>query len=242
MDFHKLLFKYYTFMATASMSDVQRDVANLLWNKGQVCYEDIGCFSNDNRNPCKDLTVLPFSPKELGIRFYVYTPESGNGTVAHEIDYFDTKNITELEMDVNRPLYVVVHGYSQIYPFAKFLRPVRDILIEKGNNVMLVNWVAGADFPNYMQGSSNGRVIGGMIGNVLKRLDKHKKTDLDKTTLIGYSLGVHVAGFAGKALKDKPAKSIMGKFSAQGSECTDGMAKECDTCSVGSVVLPKRSS
>lgn len=213
MDFHTALFKTYTFLATASISGIQRDVANLLWNKGQVCYEDIGCFSNDHRNPCKDIEVLPFSPKEMGASFYVYTPEKANGTFAQQIDYFNPNNITRLEMDPNRPLYVVVHGFSQIYPFGKFLRPLKDVLVDKGNNVMLINWVVGADFPNYMQSASNARVIGIMLANVLKRLDAHKKASVDKTTLIGYSLGVHAAGFAGKHLKEKPLKSIIGKIS-----------------------------
>lgn len=209
---YTITFKVYTFAITASISGLWRDFFNLFWNYGQICHENLGCYANDYRSRCKKLRVLPYGPEQMDpTYFYLYTPELNNGTEEQSINYYRLEKIIDVKINSERPMYVLVHGFSQIYPFDKFLRPLKDELILAGNNVLIIDWIAGVDYPNYYQAASNSQTVGGMIANVLDRMSRDRKINLNLTTIIGYSLGVHVAAFAGKKLSATPVGSIVGE-------------------------------
>ena len=70
-------------------------------------------------------------------------------------------------------------------------------------NVICIDWSAGAADPNYVRAAVNTRLVGKQLAILIDSINRHYKTNINgKTHLIGFSLGAHVAGFAGDHLKN----------------------------------------
>ena len=68
---------------------------------------------------------------------------------------------------------------------------------------MCIDWSAGAADPNYVRAAVNTRLVGKQLAILVEAINRHYKTNINgKTHLIGFSLGAHVAGFAGDHLKN----------------------------------------
>lgn len=67
-------------------------------------------------------------------------------------------------------------------------------------NVICVDWEKGAILPNYVKATANTRVVGKQVAMLLKGLVENNGLQLKTTHLVGFSLGAHVAGFAGAEL------------------------------------------
>lgn len=67
-------------------------------------------------------------------------------------------------------------------------------------NVICVDWANGAILPNYVKASANTRLVGKQLAIFLKGLIGNIGLSVRKMHLIGFSLGAHVAGFAGAEL------------------------------------------
>ena len=86
-------------------------------------------------------------------------------------------------------------------------------------NVILVDWSQGAQFP-YGQAAGNTRVLGAQIAELIRFLISSSSGSpsrlLDRFYIIGFSLGAHVAGYAGSYLRAKKMRlgRITGKDSA----------------------------
>lgn len=74
------------------------------------------------------------------------------------------------------------------------------IALQEDCIVICVDWEAGASLPNYVRAAANTRLIGKQLSFLMKNLEEHKKLDLNRVHIIGFSLGAHVSGFAGSEL------------------------------------------
>jgi len=79
-------------------------------------------------------------------------------------------------------------------------------------NVICVDWEAGAVIPNYVRAAANTRLVGKQLSMLLDGLNKHLGLPFNSIHVIGFSLGAHVAGFAGAELKN--LSRITGKYEA----------------------------
>lgn len=67
-------------------------------------------------------------------------------------------------------------------------------------NVVFVDWEKGAAGPAYALAAANTQLIGRQLAILIADMVA-LRSDPEYIHLIGFSLGAHVAGFAGKALK-----------------------------------------
>lgn len=67
-------------------------------------------------------------------------------------------------------------------------------------NIICVDWSNGATLPNYVKATANTRLVGKQLSMLLRGLVENNGLSLKKLHLIGFSLGAHVAGFAGAEL------------------------------------------
>lgn len=63
-----------------------------------------------------------------------------------------------------------------------------------------MDWSNGAALPNYVKASANTRLVGKQLSLLLRGLVEKNGLSLVNTHLIGFSLGAHIAGFAGADL------------------------------------------
>jgi hypothetical protein len=78
----------------------------------------------------------------------------------------------------------------------------QDITLQEECNLICVDWEAGAVIPKYVRAVANTRLVGKQLSKLLDGLNKHLGLPFNNIHVIGFSLGAHVAGFAGAELKN----------------------------------------
>lgn len=95
--------------------------------------------------------------------------------------------------DVNRPTLVVVHGWRNHYE-----SPVNDkiknaALVRNNINVIVADWSPIAS-KNYISAQGSVLAVGNYIGDFLLKLDDELNHKIQHITVVGHSLGAHIAG------------------------------------------------
>ncbi|XP_048485244.1 uncharacterized protein LOC119690401 [Plutella xylostella] len=187
----------------ASMKEweMKRGRTRMKRSQGSVCYGEFGCF--EDAGPFAYLETLPSSPQEVGTHFLLYS------TIARGDQPLLAVSASNMSaawgwaaraFDSARPTRVIVHGFGSncdnvwVYEMRSALMAVEEC------NVVCVDWEGGATMPNYLRAAANTRLVGKQLAMLLKGLAKHIALRFEDVHLIGFSLGAHVAGFAGSEL------------------------------------------
>ncbi|CAK9797119.1 Inactive pancreatic lipase-related protein 1 [Anthophora plagiata] len=159
----------------------------------KVCYEDVGCF--EDTGPFSYLEMLPSHPKDVGTRFLVYGSRKAR-SIPMEVLADDINDNAHRAIDPDLPTKVIVHGFGSscdhvwVYEMRSALMTVHEC------NIVCVDWGPGSAVPNYVRAAANTRLVGRQLAKLIRSLN----VPLEKVHLIGFSLGAHVAGFAGAEL------------------------------------------
>ncbi|XP_018358818.1 PREDICTED: uncharacterized protein LOC108758381 isoform X1 [Trachymyrmex cornetzi] len=159
----------------------------------KVCYEDVGCF--EDTGPFSYLEMLPSPPKDVGTRFLVYGSRKAR-SIPMEVPADNINDNVRRAIDPNLPTKVIVHGFGSdcnhlwVYDMRSALMSIHDC------NIVCVDWGPGSAVPNYVRAAANTRLVGRQLAKLIRSLN----VPLEKVHLIGFSLGAHVAGFAGAEL------------------------------------------
>uniref|UniRef100_A0A182QHI1 Lipase domain-containing protein n=1 Tax=Anopheles farauti TaxID=69004 RepID=A0A182QHI1_9DIPT len=186
-----------------------------------VCYGPLGCFHETDHLP----EMLPSSPAEVNTRFLVYTTTHRSEKPLIEFSYEelvvagfgaaywangtnDTASIpvatgtsssllqTFGDLD-NRTVRVIVHGFGANCGLVWIYEMRTALMAVENCTVICVDWENGAKLPNYVRAAANTRLVGRQLALLLRLLRTHNGLRLSRVHLIGFSLGSHVAGFAG---------------------------------------------
>ena len=83
----------------------------------------------------------------------------------------------------------------------KWIRLYAALFLKRGNfNVIGVYWGGGARV-GYFTAAGNTRLVGAQIAHLVKRLRAKYQLCCSNVHVIGYSLGAHIAGYAGRRLR-----------------------------------------
>ncbi|GJQ83860.1 hypothetical protein Trydic_g6738 [Trypoxylus dichotomus] len=169
-----------------------------------VCYPDLGCF--ESSGPFGYLDMLPSTPEEISTKFLLY-PLSSNrrrsGSQPTEVPFGNISDAfvwAKKGFNSSLPTKIMIHGFGSdcshiwVYEMRSALLTVEDV------NVICVDWANGAILPNYVKASANTRLVGKQLAIFLNGLIENIGLSVRKMHLIGFSLGAHVAGFAGAEL------------------------------------------
>ncbi len=116
-------------------------------------------------------------------------------------------------IDREAPTYVVIHGYQSTggnsgngFKPADWMANIANTIRQRESdaNIILVDWAQGASSFWYPTAARNTSDVGNQLGNRLRDWG----IDPNLTTLIGHSLGAHVAGFAGTTYRNVTGQSI----------------------------------
>ncbi|KAG8224914.1 hypothetical protein J437_LFUL006273 [Ladona fulva] len=108
----------------------------------------------------------------------------------------------EAGLNVSAPTKVIVHGFGSSCSNVWVFEMRSALMSVEECNVICVDWEAGATIPNYVRAAANTRLVGKQLALLLGRLRDSLGLDLQRVHLIGFSLGAHVAGFAGSELQN----------------------------------------
>ncbi|XP_018336717.1 lipase member H-B isoform X2 [Agrilus planipennis] len=143
---------------------------------------------------------LKFNPAEYlkvnkrDIFFNLHTP---NYPYPREID---EDNLDLVEND--KPVKILLHGWVGNENVRTYQNITREYM-KKGNyNIIHVDWRNVAVLP-YAVASVCSKDVAKVISSFLLNLNEKKRIPMHQFHLIGISLGAHVAGLAGKQIKEK---------------------------------------
>ncbi|KAL9694813.1 hypothetical protein quinque_014098 [Culex quinquefasciatus] len=128
--------------------------------------------------------------------------KKANGTTPAVKHRYDPEKIYEKFGNLeNVTARAIIHGFGSscthvwVYEMRTALMAVEDCM------VLCMDWENGATLPNYVRAAANTRLVGRQLAYLLKGLETHNSLNMSRVHLIGFSLGSHVAGFAGTELK-----------------------------------------
>uniref|UniRef100_A0A8C6AID3 Lipase G, endothelial type n=1 Tax=Monodon monoceros TaxID=40151 RepID=A0A8C6AID3_MONMO len=144
--------------------------------------------------------VVPAAAKPP-VRFNLRTSEDPE----HEGCYlsFDHNQPSEdCGFNMTAKTFFIIHGWTMSGMFESWLYKLVSALQtrEKGANVVVVDWLPLAH-QLYIDAVNNTREVGHSVARMLNWLQGKEDFSLGDVHLIGYSLGAHVAGYAGNFVK-----------------------------------------
>ncbi|KAF5285939.1 hypothetical protein FQR65_LT13032 [Abscondita terminalis] len=170
-----------------------------------VCYPDIGCF--EANGPFAYLEMLPGSPDEIDTKFIFHPSHKyrKKGFSQVEVSFKNLSDAFKWDQqgyNIEIPTKVLIHGFGSDCSHV-WVYELRSALMAVVNmNIICVDWSKGAELPNYVKAVVNTRLVGKQVALLLKGLMENIKVAPSDIHLIGFSLGAHVAGFAGSDFKN----------------------------------------
>lgn len=167
-------------------------------DEAMVCYNELGCFRDEG--PFSYLDLLPAPPEEINTRFFLYTARSRD--TPHPLVYNNASTIMTSPYNASLPTKVMIHGFGSSCQRI-WAKEMRTALISVGDvNVICVDWENGANLPNYVRAAVNARLVGRQVSLLVTAINGMLGSKNADFHLIGFSLGAHVAGFAGSELRN----------------------------------------
>lgn len=129
---------------------------------------------------------------ETKLKYYFYSKEINE-------TQFDKSNMTALILNTTKQTVFIIHGWRQTYQ-SKMSVSVKDAYLSSRDvNLVLVDWSVGS-IGFYSLARYTVPNVGKAIGNFIQLMVEKIGLDLNRTGIIGYSLGAHVSGVAGRFL------------------------------------------
>ncbi|XP_026201401.1 lipoprotein lipase [Anabas testudineus] len=100
--------------------------------------------------------------------------------------------------------FLIIHGWTLSGMFESWVAKLVSALYKREQmaNVIVVDWLASAQ-NHYVVAAQNTKAVGQEIARFIDWIEETTNMPLENIHLIGYSLGAHVAGFAGSHANNK---------------------------------------
>ncbi|XP_075147676.1 phospholipase A1-like [Haematobia irritans] len=154
----------------------------------------------------EDLEDVETYLSTVPVKYYLYT--RANPTKGVKITS-TAKSINNSNFDPSKPTYFVIHGWTQSYT-SSMNKEIRTAALNAFDcNVIVVDW-ARARSVDYVTSVTAVPRVGKKIASFITSLNKNFKMPYESLTVAGHSLGAHVAGYAGKNVKNGKIHTIVG--------------------------------
>lgn len=102
---------------------------------------------------------------------------------------------------------IFIHGFLEVVPGASGNTIIEGYASRNESyNIIILDWSMLTTAPWYAQAIINARFTGKVLATFLEHYHSNKELSIDNVHIVGFSLGAHVAGIAGKFLRVKGQK------------------------------------
>ncbi|MCI4393167.1 hypothetical protein PGIGA_G00154360 [Pangasianodon gigas] len=138
-----------------------------------------------------------YQPKSM-FRMYTHGKDLEDSCT---IELFQAHTLQSCNFNSSHPLVIIIHGWSMDGMIESWVTRLAAALksTQKEINILVSDWQTLAQ-QHYPIAAQNTRVVGQEIARLLTWLEDLTQFPVSKAHLIGYSLGAHIAGFAGSNL------------------------------------------
>lgn len=153
-------------------------------------------------------TSIPEMRKSVQVKFYLFT-KSNPGT-PKQIYLNDRGTLSSSSFRGSVPTRIIIHGWQNNYQ-SSVNTDIRSALLNAGSyNVICVDWSDKSISLNYAISRNAVQDVGKQVAQMLDFLSTTGSMSFNQLTIIGHSLGAHVAGFAAKQVTRGRVSSIIG--------------------------------
>ncbi|CAG9761910.1 unnamed protein product [Ceutorhynchus assimilis] len=142
----------------------------------------------------ENVTISDVDINDLFVQIYTRANPIGD-----RVNLTDGSNVASLSsFDINLETFIYIHGWEDTISLPASTLIKNSLLVATDANVLLLSWDKCADNANYAVSWGCVGGTGSFLGEFLKAIRKSYGYSLDNVTIIGHSLGAHIAGFTGK--------------------------------------------
>jgi pancreatic triacylglycerol lipase len=118
--------------------------------------------------------------------------------------------VQQSHFNPNRPTRVLVHGWWEDETSDISTLTSAELLNYYDFNVIFIDWSEGARTINYIGARNRVGTVGTYIASYLDFLHENGFIQFNRVGLVGFSLGAHICGLAGKEVRRGRVHSIIG--------------------------------
>lgn len=104
----------------------------------------------------------------------------------------------------------LIHGFQEDDQADINLETSRELLDFYDFNIIFVDWSLGSSTINYIAARNRINFVGPLVAQYLDFLHENGALDFNRLTIIGFSLGAHIAGLTGKNVRRGRINTIIG--------------------------------
>ncbi|XKL61870.1 hypothetical protein PGB90_001703 [Kerria lacca] len=174
----------------------------------EICYGSIhvvGCFLMP-RTQISPLKKFPQAPEMIDTKFILLTRSLLLSNSNRWLKYDDNQeSLKETNFNYTLPTKIIVHGFKGSGQDKGALDIATAFLELENANIVLVDWHKGAAGPSYVSAAANTQLVGRQLALLLMEMIEFGM-NITKIHIIGFSLGAHIAGYAGRTIQKKGMK------------------------------------
>lgn len=141
------------------------------------------------------------------IKIFFHSKQTDNHGI--EVDLTNPETLAKTDFSNSKDSIFLVHGWHSRHTSYLNTALEESYFAVQDVNIFVVDWSSiAAKFYNVAQ--ANVEPVGEIVGELVKNLVDKVGLSLDKTVVVGHSLGAHVAGVIGAAVGGK-VNHIVGK-------------------------------
>lgn len=154
-------------------------------------------------DPLKDLFDHKDERNQTSARFSLRKPSQPDDDLCYIVPG-KPETLAACTFNSTSKTFLVIHGWTLSGMFESWVAKLVSALYEREQtaNVIVVDWLTSAQ-NHYVVAAQNTKAVGQEIARFIDWIEETTNMPLENIHLIGYSLGAHVAGFAGSHATNK---------------------------------------
>lgn len=150
----------------------------------------------------------PFFNPINDVRILLSTRQNRNNP--QQLLFGNLNSVQNSNFDRNRPTRVLIHGWWEDETSDISTATSAELLDYYDFNVIFIDWSEGSQTINYFGAANRVPGIGQMVANYLDFLQSHGFVNFNRLSVVGFSLGAHIAGMTGKNVRNGRINNIVG--------------------------------
>jgi len=185
--------------------------------------------------PVERDSIDPLFDAYRDIRILLVTRE--NVGRSQQVQFRNLESIRSSPYNPNRPTRVLIHGFLEDESADIKVETAAELLRYYDFNVLFIDWSEGSRTINYFAAAGRVPTVGQFTASYLDFLHENGLLNFNRLSVIGFSLGAHIAGTVGKNTQRGRVQHIIGLdpagplFSVRNPESRidagDGVYVEC---------------